>query len=201
MSREKDIKALNQLKTDLLEADEYAELANKEWEIARQIKAEMESTKFEFKPLPTNAEATAKADFKQGWVNFFSKTGKFKAVFLALYSLAMVAFAVLMFLAAYRNDGFMGLLNAPHKWDEQPTQVLTGIIMSAFPLIAAILPWAHVLGDDIRSEFVTVGVVALGISGVLFAVGCSWTNSILWLPNILIALVAAVLICFVIQLI
>lgn len=201
MSREKDIKALQQLKTDLNEAEAYAELANKEWEIARQIKAEMDNTKFEFKPLPTNAEEKAKASFKQGWVNFFSKTGKFKAVFLVLYSLAMAALAVLMFIAAYKNNGYMGLLHAPHKWDETPELVLTGIIMAAFPLIAAALPWAHVLGDDIRSEFTTVGVVALGISGLLFAIGCSWTNSILWLPNILIALVAAVLICFVIQLI
>ena len=59
MSRENDIKALKQLKNDMLEADAFAELAKEEWDKCKEIQREIENAKFVFKPLPTNNEETA----------------------------------------------------------------------------------------------------------------------------------------------
>ncbi len=199
MSRENDIKALKQLKNDMMEADAFAELANEEWEVARQIKTELDSAKFVFKPLPTNNEETARAGFKKAWKEFFSNTGKFKAVFLGLYSLAMLAFAVMLFIDAYKNKGF--IFSSPHHWDEPVELILTGLIAAAFPIITAIFSWIHIVSADSRGAFLKTMLIALGVSGVLFAVACDWTNSMHLLFIDLGTLVAAILICFVIQLI
>lgn len=52
------------------EADAFAELANEEWEKARQIKVELDNAKFTFKPLPTNNEETARAGYKKAWKEY-----------------------------------------------------------------------------------------------------------------------------------
>ncbi|MBQ2675894.1 MAG: magnesium transporter [Clostridia bacterium] len=199
MSRETDLKALKQLKNDMVEADAFAELAKEEWDKSREIKQELDNAKFVFKPLPTDNEATVRADFKESWKKFFGKTGKFKAIFLGLYSVAMVAFAVMLFMDAYKNS--CTIFKQPHKWDEPAELILTGIIAAAFPIIAAFFSWVHVVSSDNRGPFGFVGLIALGISGVLFAVVCDWTKSMHLLLVILGSLVAAILICFVIQLI
>ena len=74
MSRETDLQALRQLKNDMVEADAFADLAKEEWDKSKEIKRELDNAKFVFKPLSTNNEATAKANFKQAWKNFFGKT-------------------------------------------------------------------------------------------------------------------------------
>ena len=199
MSRENDIKALKQLKNDMLEADAFAELAKEEWDKCKEIQREIENAKFVFKPLPTNNEETARAGFKKAWKEFFSNTGKFKAVFLGLYSLAMLVFAIMLFIGAYKNNGF--IFSSPHQWGETSTRILTGIIAAAFPIIAAIFPWVHIVSSDERGAFLKAMLISLGVSAVLFAVVCDWTNSMHLLVIILGASLTAVLFCFVIQLI
>ena len=168
MSRENDIIALKELKNHLLEADALADLANEEWEKARKLKAERENTKFVFKPLPTDNYKRTKADFVAKWKNFFMKTGKFKAVFLGLYSLAMLGFAVMLFLAAFKNDG-SSLLKGIHQWNEVPVNILTCAMFAAFPVVGAVIPWASIISSDQRLYFLKNWGIALGITGVLFA--------------------------------
>lgn len=199
MSRESDIKALKQLKNDMVEADAFAELAKKEWDKSKEIKQELDNAKFVFQPLPTNNEATAKAGYKQAWKNFFGKTQKFRAVFLGLYSLAMLAFAVMLFMDAYKNS--CTIFKQPHQWTEPAALILTGIIAAAFPVITAIFSWVHIVSLENKGPFAFVGLIAMGISGLLFGVACDWTNSMHLLLVVLGSLVAAILICFVIQLI
>ena len=199
MSRQSDLKALKQLKLDMTEARAYSEIVDEEWEKVRKINAEIENTKFVFKPLPTNNYATTKAGFVNAWKKFFRNSKKFKAVFLALYSLAMIAFGVILFLAAFKNDG-SSLLHAPHKWTDPAPLVLTAAVMAAFPVIAAIYPWAHVVNKDSLGGFLKVWTIALGVSGVVFAVICDETDSLYLLPIILVAVVAMLLLGFVVQL-
>lgn len=199
MSREKDLKALKQLKNNMVEADAFAEIAKEEWDKSKEIKYELDNAKFVFQPLSTNNEESARADFKKSWKNFFGKTNKFKAVFLGVYSLAMIAFAVLLFMDAFKND--CSIFKQPHQWNEPAALILTGVIAAAFPLIAAIFSWVHVVSSENRGPFAFVGIIALGISGLLFGVVCDWTNSFHLLLMVLESLVAAIFICFVIQLI
>ena len=199
MSREKDLKALKQLKNDMVEADAFAELAKEEWDKSKEIKKELDNAKFVFQPLPTNNEEIVRADLKKSWKNFFGKTNKFKAVFLGLYSLAMLTFVVLLFIDAYKND--CSIFKQPHQWNEPAALILTGVIAAAFPLIAAIFPWVHIVSSENRGPFAFVGLIALGISGVLFGVICDWTNSFHLLLIVLGTLLACIFICFVIQLI
>lgn len=199
MSRENDLKALKQLKNDMVEADAFAEIAKEEWDKSKEIKQELDNAKFVFNPLPTNNEEIVRADFKKSWKNFFGKTKKFKAVFLGLYSLAMVAFAVMLFIDAYKNS--CTIFKQPHQWDEPSTLILTGVIAAAFPIIAAFFSWVHAVSSENIGAFAFAGLIALGISGVLFGVVCDWTNSFHLLLIVLGSLVAAILICFVIQLI
>ena len=135
MSRETDLKALKELKNDMVEADAFAELAKEEWDKSKEIKQQLDNAKFVFKPLPTDNEATAKADFKQAWKNFFGKTRKFRAIFLGLYSLAMIAFAVMLFMDAYNNS--CSIFKQQHQWDEPAALILTGIIAATFPIVTA----------------------------------------------------------------
>lgn len=199
MSRDSDIKALKQLKTDLNEAEAYAEIAKEEWDEANRIKAEMDNTKFVFKPLPTNNAETAKAGFKKKWKDFFSNTRKFKMVFLVLYSLAMAAFAVLLFIDAFKNS--CTIFNSPHQWNETATMVLTGALAAAFPIAAGIFPWVIAVSSDYTFDFLKTFGIALVVSGVLFAVLCDWTNSFHLLLIIAGAAVAAIIVGLIIQLI
>lgn len=159
----------------------------------------MDNAKFVFKPLPTNNEEIAREGFKKHWKEFFSKTGKFKAVFLGLYSLAMVAAAVMLFIAAFKNNGF--IFNSPHQYEETIQRVLTGLVAAAFPLVTAMFSWVHIVASDERGTFLRTMFIWLGVTGVLFAVVCDWTKSMHLLLIDLGTLIAAILICFVIQLI
>lgn len=199
MSRESDIQALKQLKHDMLEADAYAELAKEEWDKSRAIKQEMDNAKFVFKPLPTNNAQVAREGFKKAWKDFFGKTAKFRVVFLVLYSLAMLAAAAMLFMGAYNNNGF--IFKSPHQWSEPVELILTGIIAAAFPVITAIFAWVHIVSPDYRGSFLKTMLIALGVSGVLFACVCDWTNSMHLLLIDLATLVAALIVCSVIQLI
>ena len=200
MSREKDIQDLKQLKNDLLEASAFADIAKEEWDKCKAVQREIETTQFVFKPLPTNNEATARAQFKQAWKDFFSHTKKFKAVFLVLYTLVMAAAAVLLFIGAYKNNGF--IFNSPHQWSEDPPALLlTSIGAAAFPLLTALFSWIHVVSSENRGPFCAGTLIALLISGVVFTSVCKWTDS----PHLLLwdigSLLAVIVICFVIQLI
>ena len=103
MSRESDLKALRKLKDDLNDTNAYAELAKEEWDKANELKAQRDNTKFVFKPLPTNNEDAAKTNIKNSWKKFFTGYGKFKAVFLGLYSIAMIIFTVMLFNDVYKD--------------------------------------------------------------------------------------------------
>lgn len=199
MSRESDIEALKKLKNDLNEADAYADLAKEEWDKSREIKAEIDNTKFVFKPLPTNNEERERDGFKKHWREFFSKTGKFKAVFLGLYSLAMVVFAVMLFIDAFKNNCF--IFNKQHQWSEPIEAALTGIVAAVFPIVTAVVSWAHVISSEYRGRFIKICIAPFIVTGLFFGVVCDWTNSGGLLPFVIITLIAAIIICFVIQLI
>ena len=199
MSRETDLQALRQLKNDMVEADAFADLAKEEWDKSKEIKRELDNAKFVFKPLSTNNEATAKANFKQAWKNFFGKTGKFRAIFLGLYSLAMIAIAVLLFKDAYNNS--CSIFKQPHQWDEPATLFLTALVAAAFPVITAGFSWVHIVPREDKGAFAYVGVIAMAISGLLFGVVCDWTSSMHLLLLDLGSLVAVMIICSVLQLI
>lgn len=199
MSRENDIQALKQLKNDMSEAEAFADIAKEEWDKAKEIKQEMDTAQFVFKPLATDNEETAKAGFKKAWKEFFGNTRKFKAIFLGLYSLAMLVFAVMLFIGAYKNSG--PLFVSPHHWSEPVELILTGIVAAAFPIITAIFAWVHIVSLDNMFGFLKTMLISLGVSGLLFGAVCDWTDSMHLLFIDLGSLVAVLLICFVIQLI
>lgn len=198
MSRERDIKALKQLKYDMLEADAFAELAKEEWDKSKAIKNEMDNTKFVFNPLPTNNEENARVGFKRDWKAFFSNTVKFRAIFLSLYSIAMLVFAVMLFIGIYKNNGF--IFNAQHQWNEPVELILTGIIAAAFPIITAIFSWIHIIPSDSRGSFFKTMLIMLIVSAVLFGVVCDWTNSLHLLFIDLATLIATLIISLIIHL-
>lgn len=199
MSRESDIKALRQLKNDMIEADAFADMAKEEWDKSKELKQELDTARFIFNPLPTDNEESVKAGFKRSWQNFFGNTRKFKAVFLALYSIAMLVFAVMLFKDAYNNS--CNIFNQPHQWGDDPAGLLlTGISAAAFPIIAAALAWVHVISTENKGPFAFVGVIALGISGLLFGAVCDWTNSMNLILVVLGALAGAIVGGFIIQL-
>lgn len=198
MSRENDIKALKELKNNMVEADAFAELANEEWEKARQIKAELENTKFVFKPLPTNNYETTKAGYKKAWKEFFSNTRKFRVVFLTIYSLAMFILAVLLFIAAFNNNGF--IFSDSHKYTDTAGKILTALIAAAFPIVIGGCSWISITPFDEIINHIKSVLISLGVSGVLFAVVCDWTNSMHLLVIILATLPVAMLVTLVIHL-
>ena len=200
MSRESDIQALKQLKNDLNEASAYADLAKEEWDKSRAIKQEMETTTFVFKPLPTNNYQTTKEKFKNSWKETFRKTGKFKIVFLVLYSLLMAAFAAGLAYASFKNEaGFFFV--KPHEWSDTSELVLTAVSMAAFPVVTAIFSWVHIVSSGNRGSFIKKSLIALIITGIFFGSICGMTNSIHLLIFDLASLVAIIVLCFIVQLI
>ena len=199
MSAQSDIKALQKLKNDMLEANAYADLAKEEWDKCNEYKAELENTKFVFKPLPTNNYETTKANYKAAWKEFFSNTRKFRIAFLSLYSLAMVAIAVLLFIGAFKNNGF--IFNSPHQWNETVQKVLTSLSAAAFPLIVGACSWITIVPFEDAIDYVKTILISLGVSAVFFGAVCIWTNSMPLLFIILGSLPAAMLVSFIVHLI
>lgn len=199
MSAQSDIKALQQLKNDMLEANAYADLAKEEWDKCNEYKAELDNAKFVFKPLPTNNYETTKANYKAAWKEFFSNTRKFRIAFLSLYSLAMVAIAVLLFIGAFKNNGF--IFNSPHQWNETVQKVLTSLSAAAFPLIVGACSWITIVPFEDAIDYVKTILISLGVSAVFFGAVCIWTNSMPLLFIILGSLPAAMLVSFIVHLI
>ena len=191
MSRESDIKALKKLKNDMVEADAYADLAKEEWDKCNEYKAQIDNAKFVFNPLPVNNFEITKANYKNSWKDFYSNTRKFRTAFLVLYSLAMVTFAVLLFIGAFKNNGF--IFNSPHQWSGTVEKVLTALVAAAFPLIVGACSWITMVPFEEAIDYIKAILIYLGISGVLFAVVCDWTDSMNLLLIILGSLPAAML--------
>ncbi len=199
MSRENDIKTLRELKNDLNDAEAYAELAKEEWDKANELKAQRDNTKFVFKPLPTNNEEATKANIKNSWKKFFTGYGKFKAVFLSLYSVAMLIFAVMLFIDVYKDT--CNIFNRPQGWDDPIEFLLSAITAAVFTIIGAVIPWVHVISSDNRGVFLTPFLIAFGVSGLFFAGVCDKASSMGLMFAIIGIVIGAILACFILQLI
>ena len=199
MSRESDIKALKKLKDDLNNTNAFADLAKEEWDKANELKAQRDNTKFVFKPLPTNNEETTKASIKDAWQKFFTGYRKFKAVFLGLYTVAMVIFGVRLFMDVYKDT--CNIFNQPQGWDDPIEFLLSAITAALFTIIATIIPWAHVVSSENRGPFLTVFIIAFAVSGLFFSGVCDKADSMGVLFAIVGVVIAVILACFVIQLI
>lgn len=197
MSRESDIKALKQLKTDLNDAEAFAELAKEEWDKANELKAQRDNAKFVFKPLPTNNEETTKANFKNSWQNFFTGYRKFKAVFLGLYTVAMLIFAVMLFMDVYKNT--CKIFIQPQTWDDPIEFLLSAVTAALFTVIAAIIPWVHILSSENRGPFLSFFGIAFGVVALFFSGVCDKAKSLSVLFIIVGVALAAIIVCFVIQ--
>lgn len=199
MSRESDIKALKKLKDDLNNTNAFADLAKEEWDKANELKAQRDNTKFVFKPLPTNNEETTKANIKDAWQKFFTGYRKFKAVFLGLYTVAMVIFGVRLFMDVYKDT--CTIFNQPQGWDDPAEFLLSAIAAAVFTILATALPWVHVVSGGHRGAFLTPLLIAFGIAGIIFSGVCDKADSMGVLFAIVGIVIAAILACFVIQLI
>lgn len=199
MSRESDIKALKQLKDDLNNTNAFADLAKEEWDKANELKAQRNNTKFVFKPLPTNNEETTKANIKDAWQKFFTGYRKFKAVFLGLYTVAMVIFGVMLFMDVYKDT--CNIFNQPQGWDDPIEFLLSAIASAVFTILATVLPWVHVVPGGHRGTFLTPLLIAFGIAGIIFSGVCDKAESVGVLFTIVGIVIAAILAGFVIQLI
>lgn len=204
MSREKDINALKQLKNDMVEADAFADIAGKEWEKSRQIKAEIDNTRFEFKPLPTNNYETAKMNFVTAWKNLFADTAKFRMIFLGLYSLAMLVVSVFLLIdffgqkdSVFHNTAFLFADNGSVE------MLLITASMVVFFLAATFLPWLIVkkkLPDFIEG----IMIYMLGgfvIGGLLFWYTAANADAMFVLFGYIIAPISAVILGFLIHIV
>ncbi len=171
MSRDADIKALKQLRTDMVEADAFAELAGEEWDKSRQIKAQIDNTKFEFKPLPTDNFKTTKAGYVNAWKKFFGDTAKFRIIFLALYTIVMLTASVILVLdffgqkdQYFHNTAFIFADNSGVE------MLLIAASMVAFFLSATYLPWLIVKKKlpAFLMEILLFILGAFAIGGLLF---------------------------------
>ncbi len=199
MSRESDIKALKKLKDDLSNTNAYAAIAKEEWDKANQLKAQRDNTKFVFKALPTNNEETTKANIKNSWKNFFTGYRKFKAVFLGLYTVAMLIFAVMLFMDVYKDT--CKIFNQSQGWDDPIEFLLSAITATLFTVIAAIIPWAHIISSENRGPFLSFFIIAFAVAGLFFSGVCDKANSMGVLFTIVGVVLAAIIVCFIIQLI
>lgn len=204
MSRETDIKALKQLKNDMVEADAYAELANEEWEVARRIKAELEDTKFIFKPLPTNNEQTAKDGFISDWKTKFKNTSKFRMIFLTIYSLIMLVVSIILLI------DFMGQKNwiftdAAFVYNDSSAgeMLLVHATNIVFFLSATFLPWIQIQSKlpDFFAFITRWMIIGIAVGGLFFWYTASHSQSMYILFSYLIATATAFVIGFTIHII
>lgn len=202
MSRENDIKALKKLKNDMVEADAFAELANEEWETARQIKSELDNTKFVFKPLPTNNEETTKANFISAWKTKFKNTSKFRMAFLIGYSVIMLILSIVLLVDFMGQKGWIFTDTTLVYNDCSDLEMLLVHASNiVFFLSATFLPWLQIKNKlpDLFAYIVTIMTIGIAVSGLLFWYTASTTNSMFILFSYLIATVAAFVIGFIIH--
>ncbi len=204
MSRENDIKALRQLKNDMLEADAFAELAKEEWDKSKEYKSELENSKFVFKPLPTNNEQVTKDSFIKAWKDNFSNTAKYRRVFLLIYSFLMLAFSVALFIDFNWQKGWIFTDTAYIHGDNTFIEtILLNAAQIAFCISAIFLPWYSIykkISDGLQT-FLPFTVVGYIVGGLLFLYTAWFSQSMFVLFTILIATVAAFVISLIIHIV
>lgn len=198
MSRESDIKALKHLKDEISEMESLMGIADEELEKYKKCENELNNTKFVFKPLPTNQEKTLRAQFKQAWKTRMENTNPFRIIFLVLYSLAVLAFTVVLALDFFHNS--CNIIRQPHQYTQMPEQALMALLPLVFGGSIAVLPWCFLSWDNLFG-FTKGTLITCGISGVVFAVACDWTSSMHLLLVYIGCGVAGIVISFVIHLI
>lgn len=196
MSRATDVKALQKMRNEIVEINSLLKMADAELEKYESVVNELKTTKFVFDPLPTNGEQTLRADLKEKWRERFSNTRPFKSVFLALYSLAVLIFSIILIIDLAKDSQVY--FHASHGHPEPVETVLTCATQAVFALAVIALPWYTLV--DIWDAFEGIKVVGIvgAVSGVMFAVVCSWTESMEFLFIYLACVVGAIIVSYLI---
>lgn len=184
------------MRGEIAEINSLVDMANEELGKYETVLNELQTTKFVFEPLPTNGEQTLRAEFKQKWTERFEKTGKFKAVFLALYSLAMLIISIVLIIDLAKDSQVY--FNASHGQTELGRIIFMCVAHAIFALSAIALPW-YTLADFWEAiEGIKVVGITCAVSGVVFAVICSWTESMNLLVMYVVGVIGAIILSYII---
>lgn len=201
MSRESDVKALKQLKNDMLDAAGYAKLSKQESDRGHEYRREIESAKFVFKPLPTHQEEVVRNGFVQGWKEKYGNPVKQKRSFLIVYSIVVLALSAFLLVDLFGQLGFVFRETEAFFADESSIEWLLLLVGTvAFFGTTAFLPWGlkEKKSEDDKIIF-RYAAIGFGVGGFLFGYVAFYTKGLFVLVAYPVFLVVGLVTCLIIH--
>ncbi len=169
MSRQTDIKALRGLRDTIIETRAMINMSERELAQYEACEKELTGTKFVFKPLPTNNEEAARANFKKAWTDKYSDPDPMKNRVRVIVTILLAIFGVLAIVDLATASGFFFTdvaqvknINSRffegHYWFAYVVQVV-------FYVAGILFTWCF-FSDFLMGGIVGI-IITLGVSGLL----------------------------------
>lgn len=169
MSRQSDIKALMHLR-DLIEETKFMiQTSQSELEKYEKYEKELTTTKFVFKPLPTNQAEVATSDFHKKWTDKYSDASSAKKTVSIIFTIITVLLAVFLLLDMILMTGII--------YDVSETkEINTGffknlgwfayLVQVLFSVFAVLLPWMF-FSETLQDLYYEQPIGTIAVSGIL----------------------------------